>query len=119
MARSAKTTKRQVCEKWIKTKACANDISTLEVMRAYKAAAELVSCKLIYKDLRRALLQFLREWLLKNLQPDVILEGMKDLDAIPQHDVRESCVGLIEDVVCHQLHIVNDKRLLTGLSHCR
>ena len=113
------TTKVEICATWIKTRACANDVSKINVTTVYEVTAELISCKLVneYKYLKKMLLQSVREWLAQNVHPHVIFQELKDLEKFPEFDVRESCIRLIQDVLEYNLHMVNDQRLLSQFSH--
>ena len=113
------TPKHNICITWVKTRACANELSKIRVRKAYYAAENLVSCELVSKALREKLLESLRELLFSNVQPEDIFTELKDLQEFQQFDVRESCVKLIDDVLNRNLEIVNNRRLLTELSHSR
>ncbi len=114
-----RATKVEICTTWIKTRACANDVSKIKVTTAYQVAAKLISCNLVNKDLKKKLLQSVRELLFRNVQPEVIFQELTDLDKFLQYDVRESCIHLIEDILHNNLHIVNDQRLLSQFSQSR
>jgi hypothetical protein len=114
-----RTTKVQICTTWVKTRACAKEESKIKVARTYQFAEELISCTLVHKDLCKRLLESVREWLSQKVQAEVICQELKDLDKFVEHDVRESCIHLIEDILHNNLHIVNDHRLLSQFSHSR
>ena len=114
-----RTTKAIVCEAWVKARACGNDINKAKVSNVYQAAEELISCQLVNKDLKKKLMQSVKEWLFQIFEPKDIFKELKDLEKFKQHDVRESCIHLIEEVLRNKLRIVNDQRLLSELSHSR
>jgi hypothetical protein len=114
-----RTTKVQICTTWVKTRACVKEESNIKVARTYQVAEELISCTLVNKDLCNMLLDSVREWLFQNVQAEVICQELKDLDKFRKHDVRESCIRLIEDILHNNLNIVNDQRLLSQFSHSR
>ena len=113
--------KVEICFTWIKTRACANEVNEIKVARVYQAAGEITYCSLVNsnKDLKKKLLQSVREWLFQKVQrPEFIFEELKDLEKFPQH-VRGSCIHLIQDVLHSSLHIVNEQKLLSLFSHSR
>ena len=114
-----RATKSQICTTWIKTRECPKDVSKTKVARVYQVAEELISCTLVNNALRKKLLEFVRDWLLQNVQPEIIFQELKDLDTFRLLDVRDSCIHLIGDILDNHLPIINEKRLLSQFSHSR
>ena len=113
-----RATKFEICTTWMKTKACSNEVSKAKVAESYKVAERVLSCTLVNNRLRQMLLEFVRDWLFQNVEPEVIFQELKDLDKFSRH-VRENCIHLIEDILDKHLHVVNDKRLLSQFAQCR
>ena len=106
-----RTTKANVCDTWVKTRACGNDMKKIQVLKVYEVAEELVSCLLVNKDLKKMLLQSLNQWLFQHVEPEIIFRELKNLDIFSVFDVRESCIHLIEEVLRNCLYVVNDRRI--------